>query len=232
MLTHIFLLLHSVFVAPATGPDQRVDDLPLVERPAVTTNTKRTLVVLLSGDGGFAKPDRKVADALVAHGASVVALDSRTYLETARSPEEAAADISRVMHHYLDQWKLERIVLLGYSRGADMAPFIANRLPDDLRNRLDLVAMFGVSRYANFHFHWIDLVRDVHRPDDLETAAELSKLRGLPALCVYGAEETDSACPTADSTIVDRHVRDGGHRLTGGFDAMAELILPYITGVR
>jgi type IV secretory pathway VirJ component len=226
------LLQLALQLSPVLPLDKRVDDLPLIERQAPGPRTSRSLVVLLSGDGGFTKPDKKVADALVAKGAFVVALDSRAYLETARTPDEVAADIARVMRHYLAEWKLERVVLLGYSRGADLAPFVVARLPDDLRGRIDLVAMLGLSIYANFHFHWIDLVRDIRRPDDLPTGPELTRLRGLNAFCVYGAEETDSGCRAADPAIVTRYSRPGGHRLTGGFDAVADLILPFITGMR
>jgi type IV secretory pathway VirJ component len=89
-----------------------------------------------------------------------------------------------------------------------------------------------LSTYANFHFHWIDMVRDVHRPDDLPTAPELTKLRGLNALCVYGRDEADSGCAAADPAIVRRVSREGGHRLTSGFDAVTELIAPSLTSGR
>ena len=232
MLAYTSLLL-PIALAVHAGPDaQRVDDLLLIERPAAASIAGRSLVVLMTGDGGFANADRKVTDALVAHGASVVGLDLRAYLQKARTPDETAADVGRIMHHYLEEWKQERIILVGYSRGADLAPFVAARLPEELRARVDLVAMIGISSHANFHFHWVDLVRDTRRPDDLPTGPELSKLRGLKALCVYGTDETDSGCRSADSTIVERYPRDGGHRLSAGFDAVADLIVKYLTAPR
>ncbi len=207
---------------------QTVDDLPTTVRQASTPNALRTLVILVTGDGGFAKADREVTDLLHTHGASVVALDSRKYLRDGRTPEQAAADVARLVRYYLAAWKLDRLIVLGYSRGADMAPFVVRRLPDDLRARIDLVAMFGLATTANFHFHWIDLVRSVHRPDDVPTAPELTALRGLNALCVYGTDETDSGCRSADSTLVKRYSRNGGHRLTDGYEAAADLIVPFL----
>jgi type IV secretory pathway VirJ component len=115
-------------------------------------------------------------------------------------------------------------MVLGYSRGADLAPFIVSRWPADLRDRINMVALVSLSPNANFQFHLIDLIRDVHRPDDLPVAPEIEKLRGMRVVCIYGSEEEDSGCREADSTVVTRYARPGGHRLTGGFDAVAEIL--------
>ena len=110
----------------------RYDDikgLPLHEVPTKSPSPT-TAAVFLSGDGGWAGMDRRVSEDLAAHGVSVVGLDSRAYLMKARTPDEAAADIARVIRHYTTQWAVQHVALVGYSRGADMAPFIVNRLPE------------------------------------------------------------------------------------------------------
>ncbi len=60
---------------------------------------------------------------------------------------------------YLEAWTKERITLIGYSFGADVLPATINRLAKDLRERIDLVALLGLSEQASFEFrltHWID----------------------------------------------------------------------------
>ncbi len=89
-----------------------------------------------------------------------------------------------------------------------------------------MVALVSMSMKANFKYHFIDLVRDVDRPDDVEIAPEIARLRGLNVICAYGEDDAHSGCPGADSTIVKRYPRAGGHRMTGGFDAIAELLAP------
>ncbi|MHB8551531.1 MAG: AcvB/VirJ family lysyl-phosphatidylglycerol hydrolase, partial [Acidiferrobacterales bacterium] len=56
---------------PEFGPVKPVTDLPLVEVPA-TVPANDSLVVMVSGDGGWAGLDREVAIALAARGYSVV----------------------------------------------------------------------------------------------------------------------------------------------------------------
>jgi len=220
-----FAVLGLGFAPSLQGP-QDLSDLPLQEFPAARPGP--TLAVLLTGDGGFAEFDRQLANGLAARGVAVIGMNSRAYLGTSRTPDQAALDVARIMRAYLARWQRQQLVLVGYSRGADMAPFIANRLPEDLRRRLALVVMVGMVPNANFHFHLIDLVRESHRADDLPTLPELERLRGLRMLCFYGSDENESGCRGADSTLMQRHERRGGHRVTADFDAITDLIMAAI----
>jgi type IV secretory pathway VirJ component len=210
-----------------------VRDLPLVELPPraaaagrARTAAESTLVVLLTGDGDWAEIDKGIAQALADGGAAVVGLKSRAYLQAKpRTPDVLARDVERVARHYLPLWGRDRLVLLGYSRGADFVPFVANRLPADLRARVALLGMFGMEQNANFEFHWSDIVRDTKRPSDLPVAPELARLRGTPMLCVYGSDEKDSACKNADPTLIERVERGGAHHFDKNYAGLGALVL-------
>lgn len=201
----------------------RLKGLPLIERPA-PHDTGATLVVLLTGDGGWVGADEKVATGLRARGAAVVGLNMRSYLGEQKTPQQAADDVGCVAGYFSGAWHRSRLMLLGYSRGADIAPFVAARWPDTLRSRLNMVALVSPSPSANFKFHFIDLFRDVQRDDDLPLAPELQRLRGLRVICIYGTEERSSGCFGNDPQLVQSYGRPGGHRLTGGFEAVADLL--------
>lgn len=223
--------LPAILAAQGNGGDACLTrdgkPVPVIERPA--TSNGGPLTLLLTGDGGWANADQKVADGLLARGAAVVGVNMRSYLSDGRTPDETAHDFACVARLYSARWHRDRILLIGYSRGADIVPFVAARWPDDLRARLSMVAMVSMSRKANFKYHLIDLVRDVDRPDDIDIAPEIARLRGLRVICVYGDGDTHSGCPTADSTIVTRVARAGGHRVTGGFDAIVDLVAPALS---
>jgi type IV secretory pathway VirJ component len=197
-----------------------VADLPLVEVPAV--GRRDVLAILLTGDGGWAELDRVVARTLAEHDVAVVGLDSRAYLSRRRTPEATADAVARVARHYAAAWGRDSVVLVGYSRGADILPFVVDRLPPDVRPHVALVAMLGLARGAGFHFHWADLLRETSRPDDLPVLPELERLRGtVPMLCIYGAEEKESGCRDADPTLVERVERTGGHHFDGDYASLA-----------
>ena len=70
-----------------------------------------------------------MAAALSAKGIPVVGLDSLRYFWTARTPEGLAADTDRMIRYYLAHFGKKRVLLIGYSQGADVLPFAVNRLP-------------------------------------------------------------------------------------------------------
>jgi type IV secretory pathway VirJ component len=189
-----------------------VGDLPLVE-VAPREPGGHILALVMSGDGGWASMIKGFSDDLSARGIAVIGLKSASYLSRPRTPEETARDMERVLRTYLDRWGRDEIVLAGYSRGADMAPFIANRLPADLKARIRLVAMFGPEVNASFEFHRIDLIRSVSRPTDIPTLPEVEKLKGVRMLCIYGQEEEKSLCPAAPEGLMRVVARPGGHRV-------------------
>jgi type IV secretory pathway VirJ component len=211
----------------AARANNDVSGLPLHLVPTKSP-TPMALAIVLTGDGGWAVIDRRIADDLARHGVAVVGFDSRAYLMQARTPDEASADIARVMRHFTAQWTVQRVALVGYSRGADIAPFIANRLPGALRAQVALIALLGPAERANFQFHWADLLSETTKPSDPPILPELERLRGTPVLCVYGKDEKESLCRLADTSAVRVDRRAGRHHFDGDYDAIAAEILRLI----
>jgi type IV secretory pathway VirJ component len=209
---------------PIARGDDDLSDLPL-HVMVTKTPPPIALTVLLTGDGGWAGLDRRIAQVLSAHDVGVVGLDSRSYLMHGKTPDEAAADIARIMRHFAVQWSPPRVAIVGYSRGADMAPFIVNRLPAELRRTISLVALLGPAERADFQFHWADLFTDTSKPSDPPLLPELERMRGMPTLCVYGQDEKESLCRLADTTAVRVDRRPGRHHFDGDYDAIAWEIL-------
>jgi type IV secretory pathway VirJ component len=212
--------------APSHASDNgsAVADLPLTEVPA--TGMSSTFAVMLTGDGGWAPADRGISKALAAHGVPVVGLSSPRYLASARTPEETARDLARILRHYSATWGRSRVAVIGYSRGADLAPFMVSRLPNDLRDRVALVALLGPSAWAGFQFHIVDLVTNTHRDGDLPVAPEIERLRGTTVLCIYGRRDRDAICPSLDAAVARPVPRNGGHAVGGREGAaLADTIL-------
>ena len=126
-------------------------DLPITEVPA---NSGNTLAIFWSGDGGWASLVSSISKELAANGVAVVGVNARAWMERGRrTPNDLARDTERLLRTYLAQWSRTRVVLLGYSRGAGFMPFIVNRLPPDLRERVTLVGLLGAEHSASFEFH-------------------------------------------------------------------------------
>jgi type IV secretory pathway VirJ component len=208
---------------PRTSLGPEVRDLPLIELPLPNVPS-RTFALMLTGDGGWATLDRKVSAELVARGLPVVALNTRAYLSRRRTPDQAGLDLSRIIRYYVTHWSSDKVAIVGYSRGADIAPFMVSRLPADLKSKVVLVAMLALSDRTNFEFHFMDIFVDSRRASDVKTLPELDHLRGMNLLCVYGADEKDSACRSAPPGLVKAVTRSGGHHFDNDFKALGDIV--------
>jgi type IV secretory pathway VirJ component len=177
----------------------------------------------MSGDGGWAGIDQEVAAALSAKGIPVVGLDSLRYYWTARTPSGLAADTDRMIRYYLPHFGKQRVLLIGYSQGADVLPFAVNRLPQATRARVALTAVMGMSEHALFEFHVSSWVSDSNSGP--ATLPEIDRITGMPVLCIYGADESDSLCPKLDPQRFIVVKLKGGHHFDGDYANLAHQIL-------
>lgn len=208
-----------------------VGDLPLSVNPAPAGPL---LVVMLSGDGGWAAGDKSLAKAFVAESVAVVGLNSPRYLEQQRTPDEAASDLARILRHFLSAWNRERVVVVGYSRGADIGPFMVSRLPADLRARVAMLVLLGPGKQASFKFNMLDLARSHHGDASLPVEPEVAKLGELPVLCIYGATDKGAICQALDQArLAHAMMRNGGHVVHGDEGpVLAQKILAQLQALR
>jgi type IV secretory pathway VirJ component len=221
---------HSLGGTPAFPADSTsIAGLPLIEVPA-SRDSGSTMAVILSGDGGWAAGDKQMAAGLTEHGIPVVGLDVPSYLKVSRTPDGAAADLGRLLEHYLSAWHRDSVILIGYSHGAGLAPFMVSRLSEKLRDRIALLAMLGLESRVSFQFHLADIISDIGHEGDLPVLPEVLKLRGTRMLCVSGSDEAHSLCPSLEPSIALVETRPGGHRISGSQGrAMVDVIMQAFT---
>lgn len=202
---------------------QGLEDLPLVEVSAQKPG--KTFAVVLSGDGGWASIDKSLADTLSGKGIPVVGLDSMHYFWTERSADEMGNDLTRILQHYFSAWNMDRVLLIGYSRGADVLPFMASRLSRELFSRTGLIALLGAEHDIEFEFHVSDWLPGSLKDSGHKVKPELEKLAHDNVLCIYGADESEPLCPDLDPQKFTIHRMPGGHHFGGDYNALAELII-------
>ncbi len=229
-------LLLAIAAAGCSGPGrasgtpdgpESLSDLPLVLRPSGTRSSIMALV--MSGDGNWTPLVRGLVDRLVDRGIPVLGLESRSYLSHTRTPQELADDMAKALRTYRRIWSAPDLLVLGYSRGADFAPFLVNRLSPDLRGRVKAVALLSPTKMASFEFHLLDLVHYVSRDSDLPAVPEVEALAPTPTLCIYGRKDKSALCPDLPEGVAEVVALDTGHRL-GDPGKLADLVLDRLQG--
>lgn len=211
--------------APAAGAapmPASIAGLPLVEVPAAgNAPATDAFAILISGDGGWAGLDRNIAKSFAARGIPVVGIDSLRYFWSERTPDATARDLAAIIQQYQQRWHRNAVHLLGYSFGADVLPFLVNRLPKPLAGNVRSVTLVAPSESATFEIHVSNWIPGVVTPG-LPLPPEIARMAVAP-LCIHGAGETDTPCsglPPGLSVEIGN-----GHHLGGDADGIVEFAL-------
>jgi type IV secretory pathway VirJ component len=209
---------------PPTAHQAEIGNLPLIEiqAPGIAQDL---FAIVLSGDGGWAGIDKGIAEALVNDGIPVVGFNSLQYFWKPRTPEEASRDLDKIINHYCIAWKKSHVLVIGYSFGADVLPFMATGLPAASIDRIDLFAFLGLSSKTDFRFHLTDWIGGGPAATARPVLPEIEKLKGRPMLYIYGTEESDHLAAQIDRKAVKVIAFNGGHHFGGNYRMLADSIL-------
>jgi type IV secretory pathway VirJ component len=224
-----FVALLCTLLIPAAHAQERcsshpgVTDLPLLEFPVEGKGD--TFAIVVAGDGGWRRIDKKITARLMENGIPVAGFLTPKYFKVLRTPEESACALERTILALGAKWKRSRVILIGYSRGADVLPFMVSGLPADIRASVRVVALLGLEPTIDFRYHpsWIPFYHP-HEPQ-FSVELEMEKLRGTKVLCFYGEKEKDSLCRTLDPMLAKPIHEEGGHHFAGNYSGIADTIL-------
>jgi type IV secretory pathway VirJ component len=206
----------------ASPDDEELGDLPLAVLPAATSHD--TMAIVLSGDGGWRDIDRQLGETLSQAGVPTVGIDSLRYFWTRKPPKTIAANLSRIVDHFAKAWNVHHVALIGYSFGADALPAAYDLLPGREKQRVTLVSLLALSRWAEFEFDvsgWLGMDGDTSR----STLPDVAKIPAAILQCVYGADDDDSVCGELAGSGAEVIKTDGGHHFDEDYDALAGRII-------
>lgn len=205
----------------AVAAPRAVGDLPVIEIRA-SGGTSDTFGVFLSGDGGWAGFDEKLSQSLTARGIPIIGFDSLRYFWRARTPDGTAADIQHLVEHYRAAWKRDKVLLIGFSQGADVLPFVLNRLAPRTRAAISSAVALSTSSKASFEFHvsnWLGSSGDV------PTLPEMQRLGRERIVYVCGSRDGDAICPQLDPSAFHVVTLPGDHHFDDAYDELSDVIL-------
>jgi type IV secretory pathway VirJ component len=219
----ILLALTQPHLGTSAPDEPDVSDLPLIELPP--TQQSNMLAIVVSGDGGWRDLDQTIAHNLQDRGVAVVGIDSLRYFWRAKTPEQTAQDLARVIEVYAARWHAKSVALVGYSFGADVLPFAYNRLPAETRNKVSILSLLGFASTADFEIRvggWLGMPASATA---LPAGPEIAQVPPELVQCFYGVEETDTLCPELARTGVATIRTAGNHHFDGDYAHLAQVIL-------
>jgi type IV secretory pathway VirJ component len=173
---------------PKKGESELVKNLPLVITEPEAAVNDGLIALFISGDGGWYSFEQSIADKLAEDGIPTVGLDSKKYFWKRRTPEETTADLEMALKYYCKVWKRDRFLLIGYSLGAEIIPFITNRLPDEMKTASSSV-LLSPEPHTDFEVHITNMLGMGNRQNIYKVPEEIIRMKPVKTLIIYGSGE-------------------------------------------
>ncbi len=220
-----------VLILIAVASIGQLDISGLIEVPA-SHGAGDTMAILYTGDGGWRTTDRGLAETLAGRGIPVVAVNTLHYFWSRRTPEGAADDFARILAHYLAAWKKEKVIVIGYSYGADVLPFILNRQSRQIESHVELVALLAPTGVVDFKFHIAQWFFRYMPKKARPVLPELEKLKNLRILTFCGDQDGESLCRSLSPGMAKIILLHSGHRFDKFYRVIARAIMKEIESLQ
>jgi type IV secretory pathway VirJ component len=154
-------------------------------------------------------------------GYAILALDAKDYFWHKKEPQQFANAMNQAIAAYLKNKKRNSFVVLGYSFGADVSPFLATRLTSSLFAKCKNVIMLSPSTNTDFEIKVLDML-GWGSSKGKNVVNEVNKVT-TPVILFFGSDENDF--PVNEVTIKKQVVvMEGGHHYDNNVDDLANKI--------
>jgi type IV secretory pathway VirJ component len=219
----MMLLAGMVFCNPVDGQN----NLPVIVTPSANTTSQKPMVLMITGDGGWKSTDKQLSDEFAANGIPVVALNALKYFWTKKTPEQTTQTIEGLLNRYMTEWHKTDFILAGFSFGADVMPFIINRLPPELLSKNQLVVLLSPGPSTDFEIHISQMLSSGHQWK-YNVVKEIQQIKDQKMLFFFGDDETEfpmDSIPKNNCSVV---LLNGGHHYEDNKANIADLILQHL----
>lgn len=219
ILLPVFLLL--IYLGYRTKNDFKVTEW--------NSHSDRPIIFYISGDAGFNTFSKSLGKELHAFGYDVFALDTKAYFWNQKTPEQTSLDIENYINKQLAGRKDQKVIIVGYSFGADVTPFVYNRFSEDLKSKVQEVFIIGPSKSNDFKIHLEEYFGEDPK-GSLPVIPEINKIHNVPLMVVLSDFEFANF-PYKQITLGKnyqmRHLA-GDHHYGGNTQMLADFINGHI----
>lgn len=184
----------------------------------------KPIIFYLSGDGGFNKFSNALCESFNKKGYDVISLNSKSYFWDKKTPEQTTVDVNNYLDKKLAGRGNQQIVMIGYSFGADVLPFILNRLPKDIHDKVIVSFLMAPSGSTDFEIHWADIFGG-NSKRDMDVITELNKLFNDKIVIISSSDDEHLTLNKISLKRYTHEVLPGGHHFDGDIDEITKVII-------
>ena len=145
------------------------------------------------------------------------------YFWDKKTAQKTATDISKLIHTYQMLWKKKKVLLVGYSFGADVMPFVYNNLDKSLQAEIINISLISPSAKTDFEIHLMVMLGSRGGGESVPEA--INKISNKLITLLFGNDENEF--PIKELTIRNYvSVKlTGGHHYDGDEANVVDAVL-------
>jgi len=173
------------------------------------------IALLFSGDGGWFGFEQNIAEKLGAYGIPTIGIDTKKYFWNRKTPEKTASDMAEMLNFYGHEWGKSQFIIIGYSQGAEIVPFLVTHFPDPLKSRVISAVMLSPATTTDFDIHITNMLGLGNRQNTYNVIGEINKMPKTNTLCIFGEGEKTTVPGLLKGTSVKISFIPGDHHYHG-----------------
>lgn len=191
------------------GIERTEFNLPVFLYPSKIPSSKK-LLIFLSGDGGWIEFEDTLSLKFAEKGFNTIGINSRSYFWDKKTPEQTEGDIVQLIRKYVKIYGTHQLYICGYSFGADVIPFIYNRLPPKAKKHLVALEMLSPYSTTDFKVKLSDLTNLAGDHKHYKVDKELEKVTAT-TYCFYGIDEDEKSLKDLKMSNFHVNILKGDH---------------------
>ena len=197
-----------------------LSDLPLLLFESAKPKSD-CFIILLPGDGGWRDFIDTVAKIVSYRGIPVIGFNTIPYFSDQKKPKQIAKDLHRIFNNFSHILHKQKVILCGYSFGAEILPFVYNAMDTAEQNLVKKIILIAPSNLADFKVSTIYYYNPKY---SLAVIPELNKLPAEKVLIICDRYKKNICKSIPDKTSLKTIKVDYGHLFIGGGRFMGNLI--------
>lgn len=202
-----------------------VDNLPIIVTTSKIKSDKNTLFFFISGDGGWYSFEQNFSNYIADLGVPTIGLDAKKYFWNKSTPEATATDVSNILNYYSEELDKNTFVLIGYSMGAEVIPFIYEKLPAETQRKVSYLVLLSPEEKGDFEIHVSNMLGFESKNNSYNVVSQLKKINNEKSILVItGNTEVNSLPSKLASTKVQFEKVPGDHHYNNNTEQIITLL--------
>lgn len=219
LLIKVSLVL-ATFLTVATAEAQDEMKIPINVLSA-TAEAGKPMILYITGDGGWNSFSSALGANMAAQNCPVVALNAKSFFWKKKTAQQAGLAAATLIKNYSSSWNKNKILLVGYSFGADVLPFIYQNLPQSMKDQVQGLVLLSPSGTTDFEIHLTYIFSEA-APN---AALALNNISSKKITILTGSDENEFPFDKINNKNFTHTILPGGHHYDGNEKLVSEYIL-------